>query len=195
MEEQDNFVDLLARVRAGDEQAASDLVRIHEPQIRRVVRVRLTSASLRRQMDSMDVCQSVLGEFFVRAATGQFDLQSPIELVQLLAKMAKNKVIDHTRRQKAARRDVRRLETIGSDDAAFVGQDPTPSRVVSGREMLEMVRARLVEGDRYLADQRALGRSWQDLAEELGEKADALRMRLSRALDRVRSEVGFSQME
>ena len=188
------FADFLSRVRAGDDQAAKDLVDLYEPQIRRVVRVRLTSVSLRRVMDSIDVCQSVMADFFVRVANGQFELETPAQLIRLLGRMAQNKVIDHTRRQKAVRRDGGRLQAISCDDSAIAGGDPTPSRIVAGRELLELVRARLTEKNRYLAEQRAQGRSWQELAQELGEKPDALRMRLSRALDGVTADLGLSEM-
>jgi RNA polymerase sigma-70 factor (ECF subfamily) len=188
------FRDLLDRVRAGDQPAAAELLKLYEPQIRRVIRVRLTSPSLRRQMDSMDICQSVMGDFFVRAAMGQFDLDSPAQLLNLLAKMAQNRVIGHVRQQRAARRDVRRLEPGGNGELSLAGDDPTPSRVVAGRELLELVRTRLTEKDRYLAEQRALGRNWQELATELNEKPDALRMRLSRALDKVAADLGLSEM-
>ena len=192
MDEESSFAQLLLQVRGGDQQAAAKLWRDYEPYIRRTVRMRLTDSYLRRQFDSIDFCQSVMGDFFVRFALGQFDLQSPGQLVSLLTKMARNKVIDHARRQQAARRDVRRLEAGELDDGALAGTDPTPSRVASGKELLDLVRARLTERDRYLAGERAAGRSWQELADELGENADALRMRLSRALDRVGAEVGLS---
>jgi RNA polymerase sigma-70 factor (ECF subfamily) len=192
MAEESSFAQLLLQLRGGDQQAAAELLRVYEPYIRRTVRMRLTDSCLRRQFDSIDFCQSVMGDFFVRFALGQFDLQSPGQLISLLAKMARNKVIDHARRQKAARRDVRRLESGGMDESAIAGADPTPSRVASGKELLDLVRARLTERDRYLAGERAAGRSWQELADELGENADALRMRLSRALDRVGAEVGLS---
>ena len=195
MAEESSFEQLLLQVRSGDQQAAAELLRVYEPYIRRMVRMRLTDSSLRRQFDSTDFCQSVMGDFFVRFALGQFDLQSPGQLISLLAKMTQNKVIDHARRQQAARRDVRRLQSDGVDEGAIAGTDPTPSRVASAKELLEMVRARLTESDRYLADERASGRGWQELADELGEKADALRMRLSRALDRVGAEVGLSIMD
>jgi RNA polymerase sigma-70 factor (ECF subfamily) len=195
MTEESAFAELLLRVRDGDQQAAAELLRVYEPYVRRVVRMRLTDSYLRRQFDSSDFCQSVMGDFFVRCILGQFDLQSPGQLVSLLAKMAQNKVIDHTRRQKAARRDVRRLESDGVDEGAVAGTDPTPSRVASGKELLDMVRARLTEKDRYLAGERASGRTWQELADELGENADALRMRLSRALNQVGVEVGLSIMD
>jgi hypothetical protein len=86
------------------------------------------------------------------------------------------------------------LEPGGNGELSLAGDDPTPSRVVAGRELLELVRTRLTEKDRYLAEQRALGRNWQELATELNEKPDALRMRLSRALDKVAADLGLSEM-
>ena len=40
----------------------------------------------------MDICQSVLGSFFVRAATGQYKLETPEHLLKLLTTMARNKL-------------------------------------------------------------------------------------------------------
>jgi hypothetical protein len=78
-----SFRDLILRVRAGDEAAAADLVRRYEPAIRRAVRLRLRDPCLGRLCDSMDVCQSVLASFFVRAALGQYDLNSTDQLLRL----------------------------------------------------------------------------------------------------------------
>ncbi len=55
--------------------------------------MRLTDPSLYRLLDSMDVCQSVLLSFFVRAAAGQYDLEQPQELLKLLVVMAWNKLV------------------------------------------------------------------------------------------------------
>jgi RNA polymerase sigma-70 factor (ECF subfamily) len=68
-----SFHDLVRRVRSGDDAAAAKLVRHYGPALRRAVRTRLTDPELRRLLDSMDICQSVLASFFVRAA-GQYDL-------------------------------------------------------------------------------------------------------------------------
>ena len=68
------FRDLIDRVRAGDHQAAEDLVRRFEPTIRMAIRVQLDHSGLRRLLDSTDICQSVLANFFVRTASGQFAL-------------------------------------------------------------------------------------------------------------------------
>jgi hypothetical protein len=47
------------------------------------------------------------------------------------------------------------------------------------------VESHLSADDRYLVEQRALGRDWSDLAAELGCDAEALRKHLRRALNRV----------
>src|SRR5438094_412274 len=105
MSGEDTFRDLLRRVRARDEEAAAELVRRYEPAIRVAVRVRLTDSSLRRLFDSLDICQSVLANFFVRAAAGQFDLDRSEQLVKLLVTMARNRLINEAAKQKAACRD------------------------------------------------------------------------------------------
>ena len=84
MSASDDFKELVGRMRAGDDDAAAELVRQYEPLIRREVRLRLEDRRLRRTFDSMDVCQSVLASFFVRAAAGQYDLDEPAQLVRLL---------------------------------------------------------------------------------------------------------------
>ena len=98
------FADLLERVRRGDPDAAFDLVRKYESAIRVAVRTRLSDPKLRRQFDSMDVCQSVLASFFLRAAAGQYDLRDPAQLVALLTKMAHNKFAMRARHEYRQRR-------------------------------------------------------------------------------------------
>src|SRR5438270_6266312 len=101
MPEADDFQDLIRRVRAGDEAAAAELVRRYEPAIRRAVRIRLADTRLARAFDSMDVCQSVLASFFVRAALGQYELDTPDQLLRLLATMVRHKLADQVDRERA----------------------------------------------------------------------------------------------
>lgn len=181
-----DFAALIQRIRGGDQDAAAELVRQYEPEIRRTIRVRLRDNRLRRAFDSMDVCQSVLGNFFARVAVGQFDIDRPEQVLKLLVTMAHNKLNDQARRHQAKRRDARRQEA-GDPELLAALPDPasSPSQVVAGRELLELVRRRLSEDERYLAEQRTLGRDWADIAAERGGTPDALRMKLQRAMDRV----------
>ena len=192
MSEEVPFRDLIQRVRAGDTQAAADLVRRYEPTIRLVVRRRLTSPGLRRVLDSMDICQSVLASFFVRAALGQYELGTPEQLLKLLAVMARNKVRNHALHQGAARRDYRRVRDAGPDEREFVDPACGPSQVLADQELLREVRRRLSAEEQRLAEQRALGRSWPEIAAEVGGSPDGLRMRLNRAIERVSQELGLA---
>lgn len=188
-----SFAELMARVKQGEQDAADTLVRLYEPQIRRMVRQRLTSPALRQQMDSMDVCQEVMGDFFEGAADEQYTLDSPAQMIALLAAMVRNQVVHHLRRQRAARRDIRRTAGVDVGELALAGNDATPSRIISSRELLTTCRAQLSDDERYLFDQRSEGRSWPELAEELGEQADTLRRRLDRALVRVSANLRLDE--
>ena len=191
MSEEDSFRDLIARLRAGDEQAWAELIRRYEPAIRLVIRVRLGRSKLRHLLDTVDIVQSVLANFYERASQGQFELDTPEHLLKLLATMACNKLKNHALRQLAARRDQRRCQQ--GIPAGHEPADPasTPSQDVEQQDLLDEFRRRLSTQELWLAEQRAAGRSWSDLAAEVGESPDALRMRYSRALDRVAQELGL----
>ena len=160
-----------------------------EPAIRVAVRVRLQNPSLRRAFDSMDICQSVLANFFVRAAAGQFEIEGPKQLLNLLAVMARNRLAGAARRQRAARRDIRRLERPGLSDHDWADPEPPASRLVAGQELLQEFQRRLTAEERQLADLRSSGRTWPEIAGEVGGTADALRIRFGRAVDRVALEL------
>lgn len=189
MTDDEAFRDLIRRVRAGDQQAACDLVRQYEPEIRRAVRVRLDE-KLGRVLDSVDVCQSVMGNFFVRAAAGQFDLEHPAQLFKLLVTMARNKILDH------ARKPANRPVALGDEEWSrqVAANTETAQALASEREMLEEIRRRLSDEERQIADLRAQGRDWATVARHLGSSPEALRKKLARAVDRVARELGLDDV-
>jgi RNA polymerase sigma-70 factor (ECF subfamily) len=197
----ESFRTLIARVRAGDQQAAAELVRQYEPAIRRAARVRLLDTRLNRLLDSMDICQSVMASFFVRAALGQFELETPNQLLRLLATMTRNKLAAQVKGHGAARRDFRRVEAAQGDrddeaDARaerIAAQAPTPSRDLAARELLDEALRRLSPEERRILDCREQGGQWAQIAAELGSNPEALRKRLARAVDRVAHELGLDQ--
>jgi RNA polymerase sigma-70 factor (ECF subfamily) len=197
----ETFQALIARVRAGEEQAAAELVRRYEPAIRRAARVRLHDTRLNRLLDSMDICQSVMASFFVRAALGQFKLETPDQLLKLLATMARNKLAGQVQVHGAARRDFRRVVANQGDgesreDAGaerIAGHGPTPSRELAARELLEEALRRLSPEERRILDCREQGGEWSQIAAELRSSPEAIRKRLSRAVDRVAHELGLDE--
>lgn len=191
MSDPTTFEDLLRRVRGGDQGAAAELVRQYEPTIRRVARVRLLDSRLRRLLDSLDIAQSVFGSFFVRAALGEYDLKTPEQLLNLLVSMSSRKVIDQARRAKAARRDIRRDQGGEPDEQRWAAPGPSPSQEVAGAELLEAFRGRLSAEERQLAEDRAAGLDWPQIAAKRGDSPEALRKRLARAIDRISEELGL----
>jgi len=191
MELTSDFDALVERLRSGDEEAAQALFVKYEEAVRRIIRVRLTDPALRRQMDSVDVCQSVMADFFVRAALGEFELKSPEQLIGLLATMARNRLINHVKKQRAKRRDVHRLEGCDVADVQPAAAQASPSQIVAGRELLDVFRAKLTPEERQLAERRSRGEAWAEIAQDLGGKPDALRIKLSRAVERVAGELGL----
>src|SRR5262249_61231121 len=87
----------ISRIRAGDEDAARELLRRYEAQVRLVVRRQLPRL-LRSRFDSLDFLQSVWGSFFRRMQAGPSEVEGPRNLLALLAPPAKNKVSREDRR-------------------------------------------------------------------------------------------------
>lgn len=186
-----SFADFLARVRAGDAAAAEELVRRYEPAIRVIVRANL-GAALRSRFDSMDVCQSVMGTFFARAALGQYDLTKPDELLALLARIARNKLTSQARYHGRGCRDVGRA--VGGEALATgTANTPTPDREVEGRELLALIRAGMTAEERAIADRRADGQDWATISAELGGTPEGRRKQFARAVNRLAAELGLDE--
>ena len=192
-DETTTFADFIRRIRAGDEQAAEELVRQYEPAIRLEVRVRLRDQSLYRLFDSVDICQSVMASFFVRAALGQYELEEPKQLVKLLVGMTRNKLAFQVRHHRRERRDHRRASSVTVDEMGVAAKDPTPSELVAGKELLSEFHKRLTTEERQLAELRAEDCPWGEIAARLGGTPEARRKQLERAVDRVSQELGLGE--
>src|SRR5258708_8035573 len=117
MDEDHDFLDLIRRVRASDHTAAAELVKRYAPAVRRVIRLKLRDSRMRRVLDSTDICQGVLASFFIRAASGQYDLERPVQLLRLLVRMARNKPVSENRTYYVQRRE----QPGPAVDALFAG--------------------------------------------------------------------------
>ena len=186
------FSEFIRRVRTGDEQAAVELVERYGPAIRRAVRVRLRDPRLQRLIDSVDICQSVFASFFVRTALGQYDLESPDQLLKLLATIARNKLAYQARRERADCRDQGRVNRGAVIENCPAPVD-SPSRQLAVSELLEEARRRLTPEERELLERRAQGLAWAEIAAELGGTPDALRVRLARAVARITRQLGLDE--
>jgi len=187
------FDELLRRVRAKDEDAAAELVRAYEPEVRKAVHQRLKKYQLVRMLDSMDISQSVLKVFFAGAAEGKYQLDEPSDLVKLLVAIASKKLYTAVRKHTAARRDHRRVTADSRAAQEAMDSSVTPSEKASNRELFEETRRRLTPEERQLAEMRYEGRSWSEIAGEMGGTPQGRRKQLERALDRVARELGLKK--
>jgi RNA polymerase sigma-70 factor (ECF subfamily) len=152
----------------------------------------LEDQRLCRLFDSMDVCQSVLGSFFLRAAGGQYDLERPEQLVRLLVTMTRNKLASAARTHHRQRRDQRRVVAGGQERLdRIVDPSPGPGSTVAGEELLRRFREGLSDEERRLVDLRSEGMAWAEVAAQLGGTPEARRMQLSRTIERMSRALGL----
>jgi hypothetical protein len=183
------FLDLVSRARTGEDKALEKLLLIFEPAVRQAVAQELRRQQVDRRIDPADVCQSVFSNFFLGLRNGKFELNESDDTVKLLLVMGRNQVKSEARKLRRQRRDTRR-EQYGTAESfleSLVDSQGTPSRIVGGQEILDELLRRLSPEERDLAEQRAAGRSWNEIA--VGSGADALRKKLARAIQRVTREL------
>jgi DNA-directed RNA polymerase specialized sigma24 family protein len=186
------FRDLIDRVRRRDEQAIQELMRVYGHHLERAARAQLLGMRGKLNLSAEDVAQAVFVRLFDRLGRGQLELVGSAELIKLLNVLTRNCVLDEYRKEHTRRRHSRRVEDPTSEDhilSAAVAPTSTPSMIVADAELDRELRRRLSPEELYLAEQRSVGRPWDDLATELGSQPDALRKRLHRAMSRVFREL------
>jgi RNA polymerase sigma-70 factor (ECF subfamily) len=124
---------LLLRMRAGDFRAAEGVFLAYEPELRRIVRRRLSSR-LRAKFDSLDVVQSVWVRVLHDYREGGRDITSPAHLRNFLARVAHNCLTDRLRRYRKALEHERPLADDGPPVAA---RQPRPSEEARANELWE----------------------------------------------------------
>jgi RNA polymerase sigma factor (sigma-70 family) len=172
--QQDEFLALMERVRAGCPDAARELYNLYSGHIRRVVRRGLPQR-LRSQYDSIDFLQDVWTSFF-RTSLENNTFSDPNSLVAFLARMAQNKVADECRRrllnQKYNLNRERSLQGDGRDEEQPSldppHRAPTPSQVAIAKEHWEQ----LVDGQpdpyRLMLEMLRQGHNHAEIAEKTG---------------------------
>jgi RNA polymerase sigma-70 factor (ECF subfamily) len=180
--ENGDFEKLLAAVRDGNRETATELVRQYEPYLRRMLHLRLTDRRVGHVVDSVDICQSVMKDFFAQAKPDRFVFQSPDDLRRLLVTMALNKLRNWARHEGRHQGDL-------PDGWSPMAPDPSPSRIAAANDEIAYLRDRLPPLEARLFERsRVQGQSWDDIAREEGGKPDTLRMRLMRAVARILDE-------
>jgi RNA polymerase sigma factor (sigma-70 family) len=190
----DEFFELLAMIRRGDENALATLIREYEPEVRRAAHAVLGPA-LRPYLDSIDIAQSVNLILIVGLRSQQFEVLSPDKLIALTAQLVRRRVSRHWRR-------VRRQDRLDSTDeqgpldlverlASLQRPADDPAQIVAYRDQVASLLSELNDMDRQLLELRLEGLSTAEAARRLGADPAVLRVRLGRLRRRFR-ERGLS---
>lgn len=168
-------------------QSADEIWQRYGEQLRRRARTRLRQYGLSGQAESMDICNDVMADIVRRANHGKLDVE---DLVAYILRAIDNQVLDTFRTLARQCRDFRRLDPTRVDEIPLGTPSLTPSQIAIRHEVLERVRSQLGPADARAVDMMLEGRDWKEIGAALGMEPDAARMRVRRALDRVRARFG-----
>lgn len=188
----DDFAELLALVRQGDESAAAQLVERYQRAVLRSVRSRL-GKNMRGALDSMDIVQSVHRSLLIGLRNEKYQFSTPQQLVALAVVMVQRKVARHWRKLKHLPSTSLDAKTAEQDTPAdrLASHDPTASLVVSAEELLQQFLGQLDELDQQLVRLKLAGNSSVDTAKLLDREPAFIRMRWTR-LRRTLRQYGYS---
>jgi RNA polymerase sigma factor (sigma-70 family) len=187
MEAHDSFAELAARLRAGDQGAASEVFRRFAGRLIALARTEL-EAQLRRKLDPEDVVQSVYRSFFTRYSAGQFDLSTWDSLWSLLTVITVRKCLGRAQYYRAKCRTVASEAQVVSrnDDAASglseaIDREPTPLEAAVLAETIEQMMRGLTSDDRSIIELSLQGYTAQEISDRVG--------RAERSVRRVREHI------
>jgi DNA-directed RNA polymerase specialized sigma24 family protein len=185
-----DFLELIRQVRSGDEAASADLVRQLRPFVQRVARIRMRLRRdydrLRHDVGSSDVCQSVFRSLFRGLRENRYQLDQPRDLERLLQVMIRFHVSS-----KARRSSVKLRELIDDfEQGEWMAAGPGPVQAIDDRDLIEAVQDQFSEEELELLTLWLDDTSWAKIGEKIGCTADGARVRLKRAVVRVRNAMG-----
>jgi DNA-directed RNA polymerase specialized sigma24 family protein len=175
------FQEFFEILRSGDAEAVERLLSDFDPFLRRAIRLRLCDRQVRRVVDTSDILQSLLKDYLSREGTDT-GAASFRRLRAYLTAAAQYKVSAKTRKER------RRIADLG-DVAEPVSPEPPPGKQAEDRDFIAAIRSRLDDKDRQLFDLSQQGRTWQQIADEIGGHPDTLRIQLRRSVAAALAEI------
>jgi RNA polymerase sigma factor (sigma-70 family) len=183
------FPRLVARLRAGDSDAAEALYRLCGPYLRAAVRRQL-HVRLRTRYDSLDFVQDVWASFLA-LPPGQHKFDTPAALIGFLQRVAYHKVVEGFRRRFESQRDDARREVAidgGPDGRSEDLPSPTgtPSQWAIAGEEFDRLVSRLPPGYQVIVHRLRDGYTLTDIA----RMANVSRSTVDRVVRRLKDLTG-----
>lgn len=182
----DDVTDWLARWRAGDQQAAAELLRRYTNRLIGLARSRLP-AKLATRVDPEDVVQSVYRSFFAGVSEDRYDLRHGGDLWRLLVTITLRKVYFQVRHHGAGKRAVNLDLGYSSEDSLLglqpdlLAREPSPVEALALAEQLEQLFARLTPLQRRIVELRLQGHNLDEIAAQVERTERTVRRVLDEA--------------
>lgn len=170
-------------------QSLDEVWRRYGEQLRRRARTRLRQYGLSGQAESMDICNDVMADFIRRANVNNVAVD---DIMSYIMRAIDNQVLDTFRTLARQCRDFRRVDATSVEEMPLGTVSPTPSQIAIRREVIDRVRQLLGPEDAKAVDMMLENRDWKEIGAAIGIEPDAARMRVRRALDRVRNLIAVT---
>jgi RNA polymerase sigma factor (sigma-70 family) len=172
----DDFIDLIARAKAGDQAAIRLFLSRFGREVQMMVRARLPKR-LRNQYDSADFVQAVWQSFFAELPHRAPSFQKAVHLRGYLAGVARNKIFEqHRRLTRTEKYDICREERLyvrrGDRDVPrdVISPGPSPSQAAQADDRLERLIAGRSQREVDVIQLRRLGLTFEEIAAQTGVK-------------------------
>jgi len=170
-------------------QSLDEVWRRYGEQLRRRARTRLRQYGLSGQAESMDICNDVMADFIRRANVNNVAVD---DIMSYIMRAIDNQVLDTFRTLARQCRDFRRVDATSVEEMPLGTVSPTPSQIAIRGEVIDRVRQLLGPEDAKAVDMMLENRDWKEIGAAIGIEPDAARMRVRRALDRVRKLIAVT---
>lgn len=172
MDSDSAFDDLVDRLRAGSDEAATEIFQRYTRQLVTLARSRL-GLRIGQKEGPEDVVQSVYKSFFVRFADGRLSLDGWGGLWGMLVRITQRKCGHRIEKYLAAKRDVRREREHSADESASwlepITREPTPEEAALLVEALDGVLRQLRnDREREVVALRLQEHTVSEIAQQLG---------------------------
>jgi len=191
MDPHDSFAEVERKLRAGDQDAATEVFHRFARRLRGLAREKL-DIRIRRKEDPADVVQSVFRSFFTRHRDGKYKLATWEKLWSLLTVITVRKCLNRNEYYFAGRRDItREISAADWGDAAAglseaINRKPTVLEAVVLVDTVKQMMRRLESDERAIIELSLQGYTAQEISAQLGLSERMVVRVVRHAVDRLR---------
>jgi RNA polymerase sigma-70 factor (ECF subfamily) len=191
MTPENSFVELIARLQARDDDAATRVFQRFACRLIGLARLHL-KGRLRQKVDPEDLLVSAFRSFVLRHAEGQFDLQGWDSLWALLSVITVRKCKRWSAHFHAKKRDIEREVRAGSGAEGsgapeLFAADPSPAEAAALADLVEQLLRELGKRNGEILSLALQGFSASEIANQLDRPTRIVRRVLERVKQRLQS--------